>query len=214
MADFKEFALAKGVQTLTEKESSPKRKSTIREYIEAILIALLLALFIRTFVVQAFKIPSGSMLNTLLVGDHLLVNKFIYGAKIPFTNVRLPKLRDPELGDIVVFLSPIEKKKYLVKRFICEGGHSVQIKDGRIFIDGQSVDKAPFNRFYYYNHGEYGSEDMVINVPEGNFYVLGDNSKNSMDSRYWGFVPDDNLVGRAFVIHWPIKRIRLLKDGQ
>ena len=184
------------------------------EWVKPILIAAILALFIRTFIVQPFKIPTNSMYSTLKPGDRIFVNKFIYGARIPFTDIRLPKLRDPEPGDIVVFLSPIEKKKFLVKRFISGGGHSVQIKDGRIFLDAQSLDKSPFNKFYYYNHGEYGSEDILVNVPEGYFYALGDNSKNSMDSRYWGFVPDKNLVGRAFVIHWPVKRIRILKSGK
>ncbi|MCK5768693.1 MAG: signal peptidase I [Candidatus Atribacteria bacterium] len=183
------------------------------EWVKPILIAAILALFIRTFIVQPFKIPTSSMYSTLKPGDRIFVNKFIYGAKIPFTNIRLPKLRDPEPGDIVVFLSPIEKKKFLVKRFISGGGHNIQIKDGRIFIDGQSVDKSPFNKFYYYNHGEYGSEDLMVNIPEGYFYALGDNSKNSLDSRYWGFVPEANLVGRAFIIHWPVKRIRILKSG-
>ena len=76
------------------------------------------------------------------------------------------------------------------------------------------MDESPFNKIYYYNHGGYGAEDMPIKVPKGSFYVLGDNSKNSLDSRYWGFAPDDNLVGRAFLIHWPVKRIRILKDGR
>ena len=184
------------------------------EWIKPILIAAILAMFIRTFIVQPFKIPTSSMYPTLKPGDRIFVNKFIYGARIPFTDIRLPKVREPEAGDIVVFLSPIEKKKYLVKRFISSGGHTVELENGRIFVDGQVLDGAPFNRFYYYNHGEYGPESMAINVPEGYFYVLGDNSKNSMDSRYWGFVPYRNIVGRAFLIHWPIKRIRILKNNQ
>jgi signal peptidase I len=183
------------------------------EWIKPVLIAAILALFIRTFIIQPFKIPTNSMYPTLKPGDRIFVNKFIYGARIPFTNIRLPKIRDPKPGDIVVFLSPVEKKKYLVKRFVSEGGRAVRIKDGRIFIDGQGLDEGPFKRFYYYNHGEYGPEKVTIKVPEGFFYVLGDNSKNSMDSRYWGFVPYYNLVGKAFLIHWPVKRIRILKDS-
>lgn len=180
------------------------------EWVKPILIAAVFALFIRTFIVQPFKIPSNSMYPTLRPGDRIFVNKFIYGARIPFTNVRLPDVRPPEVGDIVVFTSPIEKKKYLVKRFIASGGQSVQITDGEIYINGKRVEKLPIKDFFYYNREEYAGKGKVIHVPEGSFYVLGDNSANSMDSRYWGFVPDKNLVGEAFVIHWPIKRIGLI----
>jgi signal peptidase I len=183
------------------------------EWIKPVLIAAVLALFIRTFIVQPFKIPSNSMYSTFKPGDRIFVNKFVYGAKVPLTDIRLPKLESPELGDIVVFLSPIEKKKYLVKRFIAGGGQSVQIDDGKLFVDAKRIDSGPFKRFFYYNRGEYGAEGEIIRVPEGCFYVLGDNSANSMDSRYWGFVPDKNLVGKVFIIHWPIKRIRLIREG-
>jgi len=182
------------------------------EWIKPILIAAALAFFIRTFVVQPFKIPSNSMFPTLKPGDRIFVNKFIYGARIPLTNFRLPDIREPDTGDIVVFLSPVERKKYLVKRFIAGGGESVQISDGDIFVDGKKIDNNPADRFIYYNRGEYGEENKVIHVPEDHFYVLGDNSANSMDSRYWGFVPTKNLVGRAFLIHWPIRRIQLLRE--
>jgi signal peptidase I len=182
------------------------------EWVKPIIIAAILALFIRTFIVQPFKIPTSSMFPTLKPGDRIFVNKFIYGAKIPFTNIRLPKLRSPELGDIVVFLSPIEKKKFLVKRFIASGGETVEIKNGELYINGKIINKGPFKNFFYYNRNDYGGVDKVINVPEGSFYVLGDNSANSMDSRYWGFALDKELVGKAFLIHWPIKRIRLIND--
>ena len=186
------------------------------EWIKPILIAVILAFFIRTFVVQPFKIPTNSMYPTLKPGDRIFVSKFIYGAEIPFTDIRLPKVRSPRLGDIVVFVSPVEKKKYLVKRFIAGGGDTVQIEDGKLFINGDKIETSPFNRFFYYNAdiGKYGANGEVVHVPEGHFYVLGDNSANSMDSRYWGFVPDKNLVGRAFVVHWPIKRIRLIREGE
>ncbi|MFC1570327.1 signal peptidase I [Candidatus Omnitrophota bacterium] len=180
------------------------------EWVKPILIAAVFALFIRTFIIQPFKIPSNSMYPTLQPGDRIFVNKFVYGARIPFTDISLPDVRPPETGDIVVFTSPIEKKKYLVKRFIASGGQSVQITDGELFIDGKRVEKNPIKDFFYYNREEYGGKGKVIHVPEGSFYVLGDNSANSMDSRYWGFVPDKNLVGEAFVIHWPIKRIGLI----
>ncbi|MBU0570485.1 MAG: signal peptidase I [Candidatus Omnitrophica bacterium] len=195
------------------KFSSGKWRYWWEEWIKPILIAAVLALFIRTFIVQPFKIPSNSMYPTLKPGDRIFVSKFIYGAKIPFTDLSLPPVRDPETGDIVVFLSPIEKKKYLVKRFIACGGQKIEIKDGSIFIDGRKIEGSPMNKLFYYNRGKYGMEDEVITVPEGHFYVLGDNSANSMDSRYWGFVPDKNMAGKAFVIHWPIRRMRLLSEG-
>jgi len=188
-------------------------KYLLDEWVKPILVAVVLALFIRTFIVQPFKIPTNSMYPTLKPGDRIFVNKFIYGAKIPFAKERLPELREPEIGDIVVFLSPVEKKKYLVKRFIAASGDTVTINDGKLFVNGKAVEKSPFQKFFYYNRGEYSAEDKPITVPAGYFYVLGDNSANSMDSRYWGFVPHANLVGKAFIVHWPIKRIRLIKEG-
>ncbi|MBD3425830.1 MAG: signal peptidase I [Candidatus Omnitrophica bacterium] len=183
------------------------------EWIKPILIAAVLAMFIRTFIVQPFKIPSNSMYPTLKPGDRIFVNKFLYGARVPFVNIRLPDVREPELGDIVVFTSPVERKKYLVKRFIAEGGQTVRITDGELFVDDQKVSKRPLRSIFYYNKGKYGTEGEAVHVPEGYFYVLGDNSANSMDSRYWGFVPENNLVGKAFLIHWPLKRIRLIREG-
>ncbi|HPS20151.1 MAG TPA: signal peptidase I [Candidatus Omnitrophota bacterium] len=182
------------------------------EWIKPILIAAVLALLIRTFIIQPFKIPSNSMFPTLQPGDRIFVSKFVYGAKIPFMDVRLPKIHDPKTGDIVVFLSPVEKNKYLVKRFIAHGGQTVEIKDGIILVDGKKVDNGPVTKFTYLNRGDYGEENKAIKVPDNCFFVLGDNSANSMDSRYWGFVPYRNLVGKAFVIHWPVSRLRMLTD--
>jgi signal peptidase I len=184
------------------------------EWIKPIIIAAILALFIRTFIIQPFKIPSNSMFPTLKPGDRIFVSKFIYGAKIPFTRYRLPEVREPKTGDIVVFLSPVEKKKFLVKRFIAGPGDTVLINDGQIYLDGNPVDSSPIDKFTYYNRGQYAIKDETITVPEDSFFVLGDNSANSLDSRYWGFVPFDKLVGKAFVIHWPPNRIRLLRDGE
>ena len=183
------------------------------EWVKPILIAAVLAIFIRTFIVQPFKIPSSSMFPTLKPGDRIFVSKFIYGAKVPFINFKFPEITKPKIGDIVVFLSPVEKKKFLVKRYVAGPGDTLVIKDGNLFIDGEELVQTPINKFTYFNRGEYGRENVMIKVPEGHFFVLGDNSANSLDSRYWGFVPDEKLVGKAFVIHWPIKRLRILKDG-
>ena len=184
------------------------------EWIKPLLIAAILALIIRTFIIQPFKIPSMSMSPTLEPGDRIFVSKFIYGARVPFTDFKFPAVREPETGDIVVFKSPIEKKKYLVKRFIASGGDTVEIIDTDIYVNGEKVDISPIDRFDYFNRGQWGTEGRAIKVPKGMFYVLGDNSANSLDSRYWGFAPEKNLVGKVFVIYWPINRIKLMKNGR
>ncbi|MFH1412037.1 MAG: signal peptidase I [Candidatus Omnitrophota bacterium] len=183
------------------------------EWIKPILIAAALAIFVRTFIIQPFKIPSNSMYPTLKPGDRIFVSKFAYGAKIPFTDIRLPKIEDPKEGDIIVFTSPVEKKKYLVKRFIADSGDTVMIKSGGVFVNGEKLSSPPFDGLFYYNRGKYGAEGEEVKVPEGEFFVMGDNSANSMDSRYWGFAPKKNIVGKAFIIHWPPGRMRLLRDG-
>ena len=189
-----------------------KVKSQIREWVESILIAVVLALLIRTFVIQAFKIPSGSMIPTFEIGDRIFVSKFIYGARIPFTGIRLPGLRPPKTGDIIVFVSPEAPKKDFVKRLIGSGGETVEIKDGSISINGKALDgPPPINSISYYNRGEYGREGSAVTVPKDSYYALGDNSASSRDSRYWGFIPEKNLIGKAVLIYWPLHRMRILK---
>ena len=187
-------------------------KSQIREWTESIIIAVILALLIRTFIVQAFKIPSGSMIPTFQVGDRIFVSKFIYGAKIPFTNIRLPAVRQPQRGDIIVFVSPETPKKDFVKRLIATEGETVEIRDGRIYVDNKIVDEPDsINGVYYYNSGDYGGHSQVIKVPKDSYYALGDNSASSRDSRYWGFVPKKNMIGKVIVIYWPIQRMKIVK---
>ncbi|WPD23977.1 MAG: signal peptidase I [Candidatus Electrothrix scaldis] len=182
-----------------------KQKSAVREYTEAIIIALILALFIRTFIIQAFKIPSGSMLETLLIGDHILVSKFIYGIKNPFTDSVLVPIKTPKRGDIVVFKYPKDPKLDYIKRVIATGGETVEIKDKKIFINGEPTEDP---------HGEFrdprihrATEDPrdnfgPITVPEGHIFVMGDNRDNSYDSRFWGFVNLNAVRGKAFIIYW------------
>jgi len=182
-----------------------KKKSTFREYAEAIIVALLLALFIRTFVIQAFKIPSGSMEPTLLIGDHILVNKFIYGIKIPFTSIRLVPLKKPQRGDVVVFIYPLDPSKDFIKRVVAVEGDTVKITNKKLLINGSEAADP---------HAVY-KEDTVfpveiqkrdnfgpVTVPAGSIFVLGDNRDRSLDSRFWGFVPLEDLRGKAFIIYW------------
>ena len=187
------------------KTPDKKRKSTFREYAEAIIVALVLALIIRTFVVQAFKIPSGSMEPTLEIGDHILVNKFIYGVKIPFTSINLFPWESPQRGDVIVFIYPLEPDKDFIKRVIGVGGDTVRIVNKKLYINGAEVPDP---------HAVY-KEDMIlpgdmqkrdnfgpVTVPKGNLFVLGDNRDRSLDSRFWGFVPLEEVRGKAFIIYW------------
>ncbi|MCX5698717.1 MAG: signal peptidase I [Candidatus Omnitrophica bacterium] len=190
---------------------SLKKKSVIRDWAESIIIAFLLALVIRAFLVQAFKIPTGSMRMTLIEGDLILVNKFVYGAKIPFTNLRLPVLRPPKRGDVIVFIYPEDKSKDYIKRLVGLPGDLVEIKGGSIYINDQPAAEAIFNQIYYYNLGQFGSAGEKLIVPLNSYFVLGDNSVSSKDSRFWGFVPKNNLLGQAMIIYWPLQRIRLIK---
>jgi len=189
-----------------------KSKSVLREWIESILWAAFLALcVIRPFVAQAFKIPTGSMRLTLLEGDLILVNKFIYGAKVPFTHYRLPALRQPRRGDVVVFIYPEDRKKDFIKRLAGLPGETIEIKGGSIYVNDKPAPEPIFNQVYYYNRGEFGAEGQKIVVPADSYFVLGDNSVSSKDSRYWGFVPKDDLLGQAMIVYWPPQRIRLIK---
>ena len=180
------------------KDQNPKRKSIVREYAEALIIAFLLAMLIRTFVIEAFKIPTGSMIPTLMIKDRLIVSKFAY------------KFDEPERGDVIVFKYPVNPKRDFIKRLIAKGGERVEIRGGNIYVDGEMVMMDEIKNKYYYNRGPYGAEGMIVNVPENHYYVLGDNSNNSTDSRYWGFVPKENLVGKALLVFWPFNRVRLI----
>jgi signal peptidase I len=193
------------------KDVNTKRKSTAREWIESIIIAFVLAMIIRTFLVQAFKIPTGSMRPTLLEGDLILVNKFIYGAKIPFTDYNLPAVRLPKRGDVVVFIYPDNPQKDFIKRLVAVEGETVEIKNGTIFVNGQPLLDTVFSQRYYYNRGEFGQEGQKIVVPKDSIFVLGDNSASSQDSRFWGFVPHKNILGKAILIYWPPQRIRIIR---
>ena len=182
-----------------------------RENIEAIVIAIVLALFIRTFIVQAFKIPSGSMQPTLLIGDHILVSKFIYGVGIPFTDIKLLDIKKPARGDVIVFIYPEDESKDYIKRVIGLPGDTIQIIDKQIFLNGSPyhdsvgvyVDPRTLARGNMdSNRDNFGP----VNVPPGALFVMGDNRDHSADSRFWGFVSINKVRGKAFIIYWSWER--------
>jgi signal peptidase I len=199
------------VQSLPAEDAAakPKRKSAFREYAEAIGVAVVLALVIRALVVQAFTIPSGSMMDTLLVGDYILVNKFLYGAALPFVEWRVPGFRDPRRGDIIVFKYPQDERRDFIKRVIGTPGDRIQIKGRQVLVNGQPLTE-PYTKFAEpaWSRGvqetacgyAYGCEPTT--VPPDSYFMMGDNRDNSQDSRYWGFVKRDKIKGKAFLIYW------------
>jgi len=194
-------------KTRTEKLSMPTEamgtaKSKIREYAEAIILALILALFIRTFVIQAFKIPSPSMVPTLLVGDHILVNKFLFGFRAPFGDDKIMAIRQPERGDVIVFRFPRDRKLDFIKRCVAVGGETVEVREKQVFINNEPVD---FPQAVFLDEGSIltGRDTFgPVTVPEGKVFVMGDNRDNSNDSRFWGFVDLADVKGKAIVIYW------------
>jgi len=181
------------------------KKSVVREYVEAILIALVLALFIRTFIVQAFKIPSGSMEPTLLIGDHLLGNKFIYGIKNPFTGDDWIASKRPRPRDIIVFKYPVNPDQDFIKRVIGVEGDIVEMVDKKLMVNGEpfEVDGAVY-RDPTIIPGEMKPRDNFgpITVPKDSLFVMGDNRDNSYDSRFWKFVKLNSVKGKAFILYW------------
>jgi signal peptidase I len=188
-------------------QTTRRPKSLIREYGEAIVIAILLALVIRTLVVQAFTIPSGSMMDTLLVGDYILVNKFLFGPEIPVADWRLPGLRAPRRGDIIVFKYPQDEKRDFIKRIVGTPGDVIQVRGEQVYVNSQALvepfvkhtNPSPVHGQAYCGYA-YGCEPT--RVPPDSYFVMGDNRDNSQDSRYWGFVKRDKIKGKAFLIYW------------
>jgi signal peptidase I len=175
------------------------------EYGEALVVAGVLAIAIRGAVVQAFKIPSGSMLPTLLIGDHLLVTKFLYGVRIPYTDIRLLRLRGPRRGDIAVFAFPGDDSKDFIKRIIGEPGDTVEVREKKVYINGEPM-ADPWGNWADARvlPPAAGKRDFFgpVTVPEGMYFVMGDNRDRSLDSRFWGFVEDARIRGKAFILYW------------
>lgn len=190
-----------------QKQGSPPEKSTLREYFESICVAVILALFIRTFVVQAFKIPTGSMIDNLLIGDHLLVNKMVYSpAAMDLERQVLPE-RNIRRGDVIVFKYPSEPERDFIKRVIGLPGDAIRIEDKTVYINGKPLQED----YVYYPPGDNGEEGFSdyrrdnmsqIVVPPNEYFVMGDNRDNSHDSRFWGTLPRDLVKGRALIIYW------------
>ena len=177
-----------------------KMRYLMKEWVEPIVIAIVLALIIRTFVVQAFKIPTGSMRPTLIEGDRILVSKFIY------------KFKEPKRGDVIVFISPEDKKKDFIKRLVGLPNENIQISNGAILVNNNPVgESSVLKKQHYYNRGDFGAEGQSVTVPNDAYYVLGDNSISSRDSRYWGFMPKKYLLGKAFLIYWHLNRMRIIR---
>jgi signal peptidase I len=184
-------------------------KSKVKEYVESIIIAILIALFIRTFIICAYKIPSKSMVPTLLVGDHILVNKFIYGVKIPLLRRTVIPVSEPKRGEIVVFIFPKDRSKDFIKRVIGVAGDKVEIRNKKIFINDQEF-KDPYG---IYSDSLILPKSMQprdnfgpITVPDKSIFVMGDNRDESLDSRFWGFVDLKDVEGKAIIIYWSWNR--------
>ena len=186
-------------------EQEKTKKHVIREYAESIVIAVVMALIIKAFVIQAFKIPSGSMIPTLKIGDHILVNKFIYGTKLPFTDRIIIPLKRPNRGDIIVFKFPDDEKKDFIKRVIGLPGDIVEIKGKGVYINGSLIDDsyAVHSDPVVYPSGIQPRDNFgPLTVPQDSYFVMGDNRDFSLDSRYWGFVKLNKIKGKAFIIYW------------
>jgi len=186
-------------------EQEKTKKHVIREYAESIVIAVVMALIIKAFVIQAFKIPSGSMIPTLKIGDHILVNKFIYGTKLPFTDRIIIPLKRPNRGDIIVFKFPDDEKKDFIKRVIGLPGDLVEIKGKKVYINGSPIDDsyAVHSDPMLYPSGIQPRDNFgPLTVPQDSYFVMGDNRDFSLDSRYWGFVNLNKIKGKAFIIYW------------
>ena len=184
---------------------APAQRSALRENVESIAWAVVMMLILRIFLLQAFRIPSESMRDTLLVGDFLFVSKVDYGAKLPFTHVRLPGLRSPRTGDVIVFQWPPDPSQDFIKRCIATGGQTVEIREKKVFVDGRELPET------YVRHTDDRIEPFGVSprdnlgpftVPPGQLFMMGDNRENSADSRYWGFVPMDLVKGRAVFIYF------------
>ena len=196
--------------------------TVVKEYVQAIVMAFILAMIIRAFLIQSFFIPSGSMLNTLLIGDHLLVSRIVYGVTVPFTNTVLLRFAEPGRGDVVVFRNPMNPADDdFIKRIVGTPGDRIEIRDKVVYVNGEKLDEP------YVRHTDPdirpGRRDNLaqFTVPQDSYFCMGDNRDESYDSRFWGFVPRNTIRGKAWIIYgsWPefsldgLTRIRWERTG-
>ena len=195
------------------KKSKPKSKRPTngfhrfrKDWIEPVLIALVLAGIIRSFIIQPFKIPSGSMEDTLLVGDQLMAAKFTYGLRIPFGNSFIVRWSDPKPGDVIVFQYPDDPSIDYIKRCVAVAGQTVEVRDKHVYVDGALIHDPPKSKHTKATilHRDISNRDNYgpVTVPKGNMFMMGDNRDNSHDSRFWGYVPYEHIKGKAFIIWW------------
>jgi len=200
-----EFSIKNMISKESAENKTQRKKGRLRENIEAIAIAIVLALFIRTFVVQAFKIPSGSMKQTLLIGDHILVNKFIYGVKLPYLRSTIIPVKQPKQGDIVVFKFPKDPDKDFIKRVVGVSGDVVEVRDKQVYVNNKKM-KDPHSIHtdpHIIPSGLQPRDNFgPVTVPPDSLFVMGDNRDHSYDSRFWGFVSLKAVKGQAFLIYW------------
>ncbi len=183
-----------------------KAQSGIFEYIKSLAIALVLAIVIKTSIVEAYKIPSSSMEDTLLIGDFILANKFLYGAQVPLLDWRFPAIRKPQPGDVIIFKYPVDRKTNYIKRCVAVAGQEVALRDKVLYIDNKRFPDAPTGKYTERLEGANPADPRVnfgpYRVPPGHIFAMGDNRDNSSDSRYWGPVPLELVQGKAMIIHW------------
>lgn len=193
------------------------QRKVFQEYSEAFVVAVVLAILIRALLIQAFKIPSGSMIPTLLVGDHILVNKLFYGIRVPFTKARWPRITEPERGDVIVFVYPEDRSKDFIKRVVAVGGDTIEIRDKTVFINGEPTHnpKVQFASNVTLP-GDISPRDNMppVKVPEGHLFVMGDNRDYSHDSRWWRFVPVEDVKGEAFLIYYSAEHFPGVRWGR
>jgi signal peptidase I len=206
------MAKKKASKTRPRPPQKPKSEglmvSEIYSYAKSLAIALVMALLLKHFIIEAYRIPTGSMEETILIGDFLIANKFIYGIRIPFTDLRIPLIRDPKQGDVVIFKFPVDPSQNYVKRCIAGPGQTVELRDKEVYVDGvlykddsftkYSSEPAPVNKLHSDVRFKYGP----FTVPDDHFFMMGDNRDHSYDSRFWGPVPRVNVLGKALFLHW------------
>jgi len=232
-------AATKRLKNIYDKALPFWRISIVREYVEAIVIALVLAMIIRTFVIQAFKIPSGSMIPTLLVGDHIIVNKFVYGFEVPFVHHKVMPLWKPKRGDIIVFRYPKNRDIDFIKRVVGVPGDVIELRDRRLFVNGEEIPRVQDGTYTYeditgvkstadlYRESLFGVkhpilldrtfymiDDRRITVPPDKYFMMGDNRDKSSDSRVWGFVDFNDIRGKALIIYFSWGPRQLLRIGK